>query len=104
MIYGNALGSSAQSVQIPALVRQARATGVARYIGRGLNRCSNVHIADVAELYVIAIANDHPASYMYGENGKEALGEVVKAIAARLELRPAQSISAEEAIAAWGRN
>jgi nucleoside-diphosphate-sugar epimerase len=104
MIYGNALGSSAQSVQIPALVRQARATGVARYIGRGLNRWSNVHIADVAALYVIAIAKALPASFMYVENGEEALGEVVKAIAARLGLGPAQSMSAEEAIAAWGRN
>src|SRR6266566_5602363 len=102
MIYGNALGASAQSVQIPALVRQAKATGVARYIGRGLNRWSNVHIADVAALYVIAIAKAPPASFMYVENGEEALGEVVKAIAARLGLGPAQSISAEEAIAAWG--
>ena len=56
MIYGNALGASAQSVQIPALVRQAKASGVARYIGRGLNRWSNVHIADVAALYTLAIA------------------------------------------------
>ncbi len=104
MIYGNALGSSAQSVQIPALVRQARATGVARYIGRGLNCWSNVHIADVAALYVIAIAKAPPGSFMYVENGEEALGEVVKAIAARLGLGPAQSMSAEEAIAAWGRN
>ena len=45
MIYGNALGVPAESVQVPALVRQAKASGVARYIGRGLNRWSNVHIA-----------------------------------------------------------
>jgi hypothetical protein len=38
MIYGDALGPPAQSVQIPALVRQAKASGVVRYIGRGLNR------------------------------------------------------------------
>ena len=36
MIYGNPLGSPAQSVQIPALVRQAKVSGVAPYIGRGL--------------------------------------------------------------------
>jgi hypothetical protein len=36
--YGHALGPTAQSVQIPALVRQAKASGIARYIGRGLNR------------------------------------------------------------------
>src|SRR5262249_56801738 len=56
MIYGNALGPPAHSVQIPALVSQAKASGVARYIGRGLNRWSNVHIVDVAALYALAIA------------------------------------------------
>jgi nucleoside-diphosphate-sugar epimerase len=44
MIYGNTLGAAARSVQIPALVEQAKASGIARYIGRGLNRWSNVHI------------------------------------------------------------
>src|SRR5689334_20172629 len=34
MIYGDALGPPAQSVQIPALVRQAKASGVVRFIGR----------------------------------------------------------------------
>jgi nucleoside-diphosphate-sugar epimerase len=57
MIYGNSLGPPAQSVQIPALVRQAKASGVARYVGRGLNRWSNVHVADVAALYALALTN-----------------------------------------------
>ena len=104
MIYGSALGSPAESIQIPALVRQAKVSGVARYIGRGLNRWSNVHIADVAALYVLAIARAPAESFMYVESGEEALGEIVRAIAARLGLGHAQSISAEEAIAFWGRN
>jgi nucleoside-diphosphate-sugar epimerase len=104
MIYGNALGAPAQSVQIPALVRQAKASGVARYIGRGLNRWSNVHIADVAALYTLAIAKAPGGTFIYVESGEEALGEISKAIAARLGLGPAQPWSAEQAIAAWGRN
>ena len=103
MIYGGALGAPAQSVQIPALVRHAKVSGVARYIGRGLNRWSNVHIADVAALYVLAIARAPAGSFMYVESGEEALGEIVRAIAAQLGLGPAQSISAEQAIAFWGR-
>ena len=103
MIYGNALGPPAQSVQIPALVQQARASGVARYIGRGLNRWSNVHLADAAALYALAIAKAPAGTFMYVESSEEALGEVVRAIAARLDLGAAQSWSAEEAIAAWGR-
>jgi nucleoside-diphosphate-sugar epimerase len=104
MIYGNAMGAPAQSVQIPVLAEQARASGVARYIGRGLNRWSNVHIADVAALYALALAKPPAGSFMYVESGEEALGEVVRAIAARLDLGAAQSWPAEQAIALWGRN
>jgi nucleoside-diphosphate-sugar epimerase len=104
MIYGHAMGPPAQSVQIPALVHQAKASGVARYIGRGLNRWSNVHIADVAALYLLALAKASAGTFMYVESGEAALGEIVRAIAARLGLGAAQSCSAEEAIAAWGRN
>ncbi len=103
MIYGNAPGVPAQSVQVPALTQQARASGIARYIGRGLNRWSNVHIADVADLYVLAIAKAPPGSFLYVESGEESLGEVVLAIAARLGLGPAQSWPAELAFEAWGR-
>jgi nucleoside-diphosphate-sugar epimerase len=104
MIYGEALGPPAQSVQIPALVRQAKASGIVRYIGRGLNRWSNVHIADVAALYLLALAKAAAGNFMYVESGEAALGEVAGAIAARLGLGAAQSWSAEEAIAVWGRN
>ncbi|MGB6464945.1 MAG: NAD-dependent epimerase/dehydratase family protein [Xanthobacteraceae bacterium] len=103
MIYGHALGPPAQSVQIPALARQAKASGVVRYIGRGLNRWSNVHIADVAALYVLAIDKAPPGAFMYVESGEEPLGEIAKAIAARLELGAAQPWPADDAIAAWGR-
>jgi nucleoside-diphosphate-sugar epimerase len=103
MIYGHALGAPAESVQIPALVRQAKTSGVARYVGRRLNRWSNVHIADVAALYALAIGKAPAASFMYVESGEESLGDVVRAIAARLDLGAAQSWPAEEAIAAWGR-
>jgi nucleoside-diphosphate-sugar epimerase len=104
MIYGHALGPPAQSVQIPALVRQAKASGVVRYIGRGLNRWSNVHIADVAALYLLALARAPAGTFMYVESGEEALGDIATAIAARLNLGAPQSWSAEQAIAAWGRN
>jgi nucleoside-diphosphate-sugar epimerase len=103
MIYGNAMGAPAQSVQIPVLAQLARESGVARYIGRGLNRWSNVHIADVAALYALAIARAPAGSFMYVESGEEALGEVARAIAARFGLGAAQSWPAEQAIAAWGR-
>jgi nucleoside-diphosphate-sugar epimerase len=104
MVYGPALGPPAQSVQIPALVGQAKKSGVTRYVGRGLNRWSNVHIADVAAMYVLALAKAPAGTFVYVESGEESLGEIAKAIAARLSLGTPQSWSAAEAIAAWGRN
>ena len=104
MIYGNALGPQAESVQIPALVRVAKESGIARYIGRGLNRWSNVHIADVAALYRLVIAKAPAGAFMYVESGEASLGEIADAVAARLGLAAAQSWSAEQAIAAFGRN
>jgi nucleoside-diphosphate-sugar epimerase len=104
MIYGHALGPPAQSVQVPALARQAKSSGVGRYIGRGLNRWSNVHIADVAALYALVLAKAQARGFMFVESGEESLGEIASAIAAKLGLGEAQSWSAEEAIAAWGRN
>lgn len=100
MIYGAA--AHAQSVQVPALARQAKASGVARYIGRGLNRWSNVHIDDVAALYVRALGQATAGTFMYVESGEAALGDVVRAIAARLGL-PAAGWAPDEAIAHWGR-
>jgi nucleoside-diphosphate-sugar epimerase len=103
MIYGHAPGPPAESVQIPALERQAKMSGIARYIGRGLNRWSNVHIADVAALYVLALAKGPAGTFMYVESGEESLGEIVKAIAVKFKLGAAQSFTAEDAIAAWGQ-
>src|SRR5215472_13226147 len=80
MIYGNALGAPAQSVQIPALVRQAKASGVARYIGRGLNRWSNVHIADVAALYALAIAKAPAGTRRWAKSRRPSRPDLVSAL------------------------
>lgn len=103
LIYGDTLGAPAQSVQIPPLVSQAKESGIARYIGRGLNIWSNVHIADMAELYLLALEKAPAGSFYYVENGEAAFGDLVRAIGKALDLGEAQSWSAEEAVAKWGR-
>ncbi|HEX8536625.1 MAG TPA: NAD-dependent epimerase/dehydratase family protein [Cystobacter sp.] len=103
LIYGNTLGPPAQSVQLPPLVREAKETRTARYIGRGLNIWSNVHIADMAELYLLALEKAPAGSFYYVENGEASFGDIARAIARRLGLGPAQSLPASEAIAKWGR-
>ena len=52
----------------------------------------------------LALAKAPAGTFMYVESGEEALGEIAKAIAVRLGFGAPQSWSAEEAIAAWGRN
>ncbi len=103
LIYGDTLGPPAQSVQIPPLVAQARESGVARYIGRGRNIWSNVHIADMADLYALALEKAPAGSFYYVENGEAAFGDLVQAIADALDLGQAQGWSAQEAVAKWGR-
>jgi nucleoside-diphosphate-sugar epimerase len=102
LIYGDALGPKAQSVQLPRLVAQARASGAAPYVGRGLNRWSNVHIADVADLYLLALDKAPAGTFAFVENGEAAFGEMAQAIGEALGLE-AQSMDREAAEALWGR-
>lgn len=103
MIYGNHLGPRARSVQIPPLFDQAKESGVARHIGRGLNRWSNVHIADVAELYALALEKAPAGSFYFVENGEASFKAITDAIGAALGLGESADWDPAAAIARWGR-
>ncbi|MDC3956489.1 NAD-dependent epimerase/dehydratase family protein [Polyangium jinanense] len=103
LIYGHTLGPPAQSVQIPPLCAQAKESGIPRYIGRGLNIWSNVHIADMTELYLLALEKAPAGSFYYVENGEASFGDLVRAIGKALGLGAAESWPADQAIARWGR-
>lgn len=102
LIYGQGSGLHRASVQIPSLVAQARASGIPRHIGRGLNIWSTVHIEDVAELYLLALERAPAGTFMFVENGEASFAAMVTAIGEKLGLGPAQSWPVEEAIRAWG--
>ncbi|MDF3839546.1 NAD-dependent epimerase/dehydratase family protein [Cupriavidus basilensis] len=102
MIYGVGAGLHADSVQIPPLVAQARQSGVVRIVGSGVNRWSNVHIADVADLYARALESAPAGAFYFVENGEASYAEIGAAIARRLGLGPVQSWSVEEATPFWG--
>lgn len=102
MIYGTGLGASPDSVQIPPLVAQAKKSGIARYVGNGVNVWSNVHIKDVVELYLLALKKAPAGSFYFVENGEASYAEIVTAIAQRLQLGEPQSWPVEEAIKEWG--
>jgi len=102
LIYGTALGPKAQSVQLPRLVAQAKASGKAPYIGQGLNRWSNVHIADVADLYLLALEKAPDGLFAFVESGEAAFVDMARAIGEALEI-PAESLDRTAAEALWGR-
>jgi nucleoside-diphosphate-sugar epimerase len=86
LIYGRGLGVHAESMQIPTLARLAREGGAPRHIGRGLNVWSNVHIEDVADLYVLALERAPAGSFYFVENGEASFKAVAEAITRALDL------------------
>jgi nucleoside-diphosphate-sugar epimerase len=102
LIYGTGLGPHKDSIQIPALVRQAKKSGVPRHVGRGLNVWSTVHIEDVVELYRLVLENPEARGFMFVENGEASYRDMVGAIGRRLGLGEPQPWPIEDAIREWG--
>ncbi|MCA7903600.1 NAD-dependent epimerase/dehydratase family protein [Burkholderia cepacia] len=86
MIYGDGLGIRRDSAQLPLLAAIARDAGAVRVIGKGLNRWSNVHVADVADLYLRAIDAAPPGAFYFAENGEASFAEIGHALGERLGL------------------
>ncbi|MEQ5837873.1 NAD-dependent epimerase/dehydratase family protein [Paraburkholderia acidicola] len=101
-IYGSGTGLNPRSVQIPFLVDQARKDGVVHIVGLGVNRWSNVHIDDVAELYLLALQKAPAGAFYFVENGEASFGEIGESIAQRLKIAPVQSWTVVEAAERWG--
>ncbi|MET1079612.1 MAG: NAD-dependent epimerase/dehydratase family protein [Pseudomonas sp.] len=102
LIYGHGLGLSRDSVQLPRLLKQAQRSGVVRHVGRGLNIWSNVHIADVVELYRLALERTPAGTFYFVESGEAAFRDMSQAIADALHLGQAQDWPLEQAVAEWG--
>ncbi|EGN98925.1 hypothetical protein SERLA73DRAFT_160536 [Serpula lacrymans var. lacrymans S7.3] len=97
-IYARATGRFVQlgiqnpkSMQIPCLIRSSLKRGQGGMIGDGQNQWANVHIDDIASLYIVLyeaiLANEagHGREGLYfGENGEHLLYDVGKAVAEAL--------------------
>jgi nucleoside-diphosphate-sugar epimerase len=101
-IYGVGKGINPNSVQIPFLAANAREQGVVQVVGAGLNVWSNVHIGDVTDLYLLALAAAPAGSFFFAENGEASWGEIGAAIAKRLGLPGVVSLAPDEAARRWG--
>jgi nucleoside-diphosphate-sugar epimerase len=103
LVYGKGLLLAPESKQVPLMIAYAKKTGRAAYIGDGEHRWSNVHVEDLAELYLAALDRAKPGSIFFAESGDASFKEVAVAIQQSLALdgEPV-SLSRDEAIAAWG--
>jgi nucleoside-diphosphate-sugar epimerase len=103
LIYGRGHGLNPHSIQVPWLIQLAKKSGVAKYIGPGENRWSNVSIDDLVTLYLKAIEKAKPGAFYFAENGENSMREVCEAISRMLGFGGrTQSMSIEEAAAIWG--
>ncbi len=103
LIYGLGRGVHAHSIQVPWLIAVARKYGVARHIGPGSNRWSNVHIDDVVSLYLLALEKAPAGAFYFAENGENSMREVCEAISRMLGFGGrTESMTAEQAAAEWG--
>jgi nucleoside-diphosphate-sugar epimerase len=86
LIYGRGIGVAATSIQLPKLIDLAKKAGVPGHVGRGLNVWSNVHIADVVELFLLALDKAEPGALFYAENGEASFKSVAQSIGRMLGL------------------
>lgn len=103
MIYGAGLGLNPDSIQIPRMIAVARKHGIAKYVGKSANRWSNVHVEDLADLYLTAMERAPAGAYYYAENGENSMLEICQAISRMLGYGgKTASMSLEEAAAEYG--
>lgn len=96
-VYGRA-GSSF----VPFVINQAKANGAAYYVESGEQKVSAVHVADVADLYFLAL-DTTTAKGLYNVAAESvSMKEMAEAVARLLDVK-AKSISAEKAREQFGK-
>lgn len=102
MVYGEGLGLKKESIQLPALIGFSKEKDHGVFFGKGENIWSNVHIEDLAELYILALEKAEAGSVYYAENGSSTLRNIAENISKKYALQPALSVSVQEAVNRFG--
>ena len=104
LIYGIGHGPAKHSIQVPWLIALAKKGGVARHYGPGENIWSNVHIDDLVDLYILALASAPAGAFYYAENGENSMKQVCEAINRKLGVKAdTVPMSLDEASREWGK-
>lgn len=103
MVYGTGLLLNKESKQIPLLIRTAQEKGFAVYASSGAQSWSNVHVEDLADLYILALKKAKPGSCFFAENGLASFKEIAVAIHEKLHFSGTPvSLTPSEASSCWG--
>uniref|UniRef100_A0AAU6WVE6 NAD(P)-dependent oxidoreductase n=1 Tax=Chryseobacterium endophyticum TaxID=1854762 RepID=A0AAU6WVE6_9FLAO len=89
-------------MQLPALISLSKKKGFGIYFGKGENIWSNVHIEDLADLYILALEKSKAGSLYYAENGASTIKNLAEKISDRYSLQPARSVTVQEAVDTFG--
>lgn len=85
---------------LAALHSSAR-TGAICYFGRGLNVCSNIHVDDLADIFLLAIQNGVPGALYHAVSGEMNWRSLAERIGVLRGL-PTRSVNFEEANRLYG--
>ena len=89
------------SYQIPGIFESVEKTGAACYVGLGLHLYSNVHVDDLADLYLKAIEHAVAGALYHAVAGEADFRQIAEAVAGVMGCRT-RSVDMEEASAIWG--
>jgi nucleoside-diphosphate-sugar epimerase len=84
MVYGTGLGLRKESIQLPMLYKLSIEKGRGVQVENGENIWSNVHIEDLADLYVRMLENGMPGGYYFAENGEASLKDIAREISRKM--------------------
>lgn len=102
MVYGVGTGLHKDSIQLPLIWKNAVANGKGIYVEKGESIWSNVHVADLAELYLKALEKAPAGSAFYAENGEASFKEIAAAMSRKLGVQETLSLSMNKAISLFG--
>ncbi|WP_428422712.1 NAD-dependent epimerase/dehydratase family protein [Methylibium sp.] len=102
MIYGTGRGLNPHSDQLPKLMALSQQVGAAVYFGKGLNRYSNVHVDDLADLYLLANVRAPGGAIYFAENGHNSFKEIAELISAALGLKGTVGLDVEDVLKQYG--
>jgi len=98
MIWGNGGGNG----QVPWIFQAVPKAGAACYLGLGLNLYTNVHVEDLARLYVMALETGRAGALYHAVAGEVCWRAICEAVGEVMDC-PARSISYDEMCDLWGK-